>query len=106
MTRQARALRQRLIEQGLIAPHDTRPLPLIACQSYLNAGIDHVLVGMRTPQYVDSLRSIFWEAHLLGRALVVSGQVQEAEELVKNALDEPQVLGDNLRTALHFLAEL
>jgi aryl-alcohol dehydrogenase-like predicted oxidoreductase len=59
MTRQARALRQRLIEQGLIAPHDTRPLPLIACQSYLNAGIDHVLVGMRTPKYVDGLRSIF-----------------------------------------------
>jgi aryl-alcohol dehydrogenase-like predicted oxidoreductase len=59
MTHKARAFRQRMIEQGLVTENDVCPLPVIACRSYLDAGIDHVLVGMRTPQYVDSLSSLF-----------------------------------------------
>jgi len=59
MTIKARQCRQQLIEQGLMAENDRRSLPLLACQSYLNAGIDHVLVGMRQPQYVDDLSSLF-----------------------------------------------
>jgi len=59
MTRKARTFRQRMIEQGIIARSDDRPLPVIACQSYLDAGINHVLVGMRSPKYVDSLISLF-----------------------------------------------
>lgn len=59
MTIKARQFRQQLIEQGLITADDRCSLPLLACQSYLNAGIDHVLVGMRQPQYVDGLSSLF-----------------------------------------------
>jgi hypothetical protein len=48
-----------MIEQGLVPQNGDRPLPVIACQSYLDAGINHVLVGMRSPKYVDSLISLF-----------------------------------------------
>jgi hypothetical protein len=59
MTQKARAFRQQMIEQGIIAQNDDRSLPVIACQNYLGAGINHVLVGMRNRQYVDSLISLF-----------------------------------------------
>lgn len=59
VTRKAMAFRQVMIEQGTVAQGDGHPLPVVACQSYLDAGIDHVLVGMRSPKYVDSLVSLF-----------------------------------------------
>ena len=59
MSQKAKAFRIRMIEQGIIAQGDDRPLPLVACQNYLDAGIDHVLVGMRSLKYVDSLISLF-----------------------------------------------
>jgi aryl-alcohol dehydrogenase-like predicted oxidoreductase len=59
MTHKAQAFRHQMIAQGLVTEHDMGSLPVIACQSYLDAGIDHVLVGMRKPQYVDSLSSLF-----------------------------------------------
>jgi aryl-alcohol dehydrogenase-like predicted oxidoreductase len=59
MTQTACTFRQQMIEQGLVPQNDDRPLPVIACQSYLDAGINHVLVGMRSPKYVDSLIGLF-----------------------------------------------
>jgi hypothetical protein len=35
------------------------PLALIACQYALEAGLDHVLVGMRRPRYVELMRPLF-----------------------------------------------
>jgi aryl-alcohol dehydrogenase-like predicted oxidoreductase len=59
MTQKTRTFRQRMIGQGLVTENDASPLPVIVCQSYLDAGIDHVLVGMRKPQYVESLSALF-----------------------------------------------
>jgi aryl-alcohol dehydrogenase-like predicted oxidoreductase len=59
MGQKAEALRVQMIEQGTITQGDDRPLPLVACQNYLDAGIDHVLVGMRSLSYVNSLRGLF-----------------------------------------------
>jgi aryl-alcohol dehydrogenase-like predicted oxidoreductase len=53
------AFREELLVSGVIAPDDDRPLPLIACEHYLDCGIDHVLVGMRQTDYVDQLRQLF-----------------------------------------------
>jgi aryl-alcohol dehydrogenase-like predicted oxidoreductase len=59
MTRRAQALKRRWVARGVISRGDRRPLPVIACESYLDAGIDHVLVGMRSVKYVDSLKTLF-----------------------------------------------
>jgi aryl-alcohol dehydrogenase-like predicted oxidoreductase len=53
------AFQNRMIEAGVIKKDDGRPLPLKACEIYLNSGIDHVLVGMRKSEYVDMLKSLF-----------------------------------------------
>jgi hypothetical protein len=50
--------RKQMVGAGYIKPGDDRALALIACESYLAAGIDHVLVGMRTVSYVDDLKSL------------------------------------------------
>jgi aryl-alcohol dehydrogenase-like predicted oxidoreductase len=59
MTHKARTFQQQMIDKGLVTATDVCPLPVIACRSYLDAGIDHILVGMRKPQYVDSLSRLF-----------------------------------------------
>jgi hypothetical protein len=59
MTQAALDFRQEMIQQGLINENDERALPVIACDKYLEAGIDHVLVGMRSVKYVESLKSLF-----------------------------------------------
>jgi aryl-alcohol dehydrogenase-like predicted oxidoreductase len=59
LTQKALTFRQGMVKDGVIACDDPRSLPLIACQTYLDAGVDHVLVGMRSPAYVDSLRRLF-----------------------------------------------
>jgi aryl-alcohol dehydrogenase-like predicted oxidoreductase len=59
LTRQAAALRNGMVERGEIVAGDPRSLPVIACEQYLRAGIDHVLVGMRRVEYVDELKELF-----------------------------------------------
>ena len=49
-------VRAELIQAGVIADDDTRPLAAIACDFPLQSGIDHVVVGMRAVRYVESLR--------------------------------------------------
>lgn len=55
MNARARAMRDRLVAEGRIAADDPRELQLVACCSLLDAGFDHVLVGMRRRAYVHSL---------------------------------------------------
>lgn len=59
MSDRARAGRRALVVAGTIDRDDPRPLASIACQYPLNAGIDHVLVGMREIAYVDELKPLF-----------------------------------------------
>ena len=59
LSRQAENLRRELVQSGKLNQNDERPFALVACQHYLDAGIDHVLVGMRRTQYVESLKSLF-----------------------------------------------
>lgn len=63
MTLRARELRLQLRAQGLLPEEDGRPFPLVACESYLADGIDHVLVGMRSVPYVDALRPLLTRRH-------------------------------------------
>ena len=58
LSERARDLKQRLVQEGQLPVGDDRPLPAVVCERYLTAGLDHVLVGMRTPRYVDDLRSL------------------------------------------------
>jgi aryl-alcohol dehydrogenase-like predicted oxidoreductase len=53
------AFRRELEATGSLSPPPGRPLPVLACEAYLARGIDHVLVGMRRPDYVDELRGFF-----------------------------------------------
>jgi len=59
LTQRAHTLRQQMIEQGKIDKNDNRLLSVIACQIYLEEGINHVLVGMKRPEYVKILSSLF-----------------------------------------------
>ena len=59
MSRKAQTFRQSMIEQGVISPEDPGPLPVIACDTYLKAGIDHVLIGMRKQAYVRQMKVLF-----------------------------------------------
>ncbi len=59
MTKKCKILVQRLIDKGIFKSNDTRPIPLKACEYYLSAGIDHVLVGLRSKKYVDDLKALF-----------------------------------------------
>jgi len=60
MTHKAIVLQREMIRKGIIGKDDTRSLPVIACETYINSGIDHVLVGMRNTKYVDGLKTLFW----------------------------------------------
>lgn len=51
-------IRSRLIDEGLVDRDDTRPLQVIACEHGLISGLNHVLVGMRRPEYVSDLRTL------------------------------------------------
>jgi aryl-alcohol dehydrogenase-like predicted oxidoreductase len=59
MTERTLQLRRDLVEQGVIPRDDPTPMALLACQYCLDAGIAHVLVGMRQIGYVDSLKMLF-----------------------------------------------
>jgi aryl-alcohol dehydrogenase-like predicted oxidoreductase len=59
MNEKSRSFLNDLKAQGLVDKNDTRPLSVIACEYYLQQGLDHVLVGMRKKSYVDELRHLF-----------------------------------------------
>jgi hypothetical protein len=59
ITKRSKKLRELLIKNGVFEFNDKRNFSLIACEHYLNQGIDHVLVGMRNKKYVDSLLNLF-----------------------------------------------
>ena len=59
MSAHAEKFRRGLIESGRIRASDLRPLAQIACEHCIQSGIDHVLVGMRTVNYVDTLKMLF-----------------------------------------------
>jgi aryl-alcohol dehydrogenase-like predicted oxidoreductase len=48
-----------LVGEGLLAADSEEPLAHAACRFCLDAGADHVLVGMRRPEYVAQLASLF-----------------------------------------------
>jgi aryl-alcohol dehydrogenase-like predicted oxidoreductase len=52
-------LRTELQRRGVIPKSDIRPLQVTACQALLDAGCDHVLVGMRRASYVRQLAPLF-----------------------------------------------
>jgi hypothetical protein len=54
----AAPVRAELVKDGLIAHDDARSLAVVACDFALRSGVDHVVVGMRSPQYVESLRTL------------------------------------------------
>ncbi len=51
-------IRAKLVRAGVIASNDTRSLAAIACDFCLQSGLTHVVVGMRTMKYVNSLREL------------------------------------------------
>ncbi len=55
----AMEMRDQLIAGGLVREDDKEPLAVIACRTYLEAGLDCVLVGMRNVRYVDELKPLF-----------------------------------------------
>ena len=44
---------------GLIDAGDQRDLAVLACDSYLQMGVDFVLVGAKRLTYVEQLKSLF-----------------------------------------------
>lgn len=58
MTLRALELKKDLQAQGIISNDDNRPFANIAIESYFKAGVDHVLVGMRSTEYVKSLKDL------------------------------------------------
>jgi aryl-alcohol dehydrogenase-like predicted oxidoreductase len=65
MTQRANEFREELIRDGRVSISDRRPLARIACEAYLQAGLDHVLVGMRSTSYVEALSPLLDRRRLL-----------------------------------------
>ena len=59
MSKNADHFRKRLIKEGRIRADDYRPFTQIACHTYLEKGVDHVLVGMKKKDYVDDFKLFF-----------------------------------------------
>lgn len=55
----ARKFRDQAISVGLIEEISDRDFAKEVVSTYLNYGIDYVLVGMKKPEYVDQLKSLF-----------------------------------------------
>ena len=55
----ATVFRKQAVQAGLIDEADKQDLAIIACEHYLNWGVDHVLVGMKRAPYVDQLKALF-----------------------------------------------
>jgi len=58
MSKKAKQFESQAEEVGLIAKDD-RPLSEKVIETYLNYGVDHVLVGMKNPFYVIQLKKLF-----------------------------------------------
>jgi len=58
ITQRASNLKEELITKGVFNKEDKRDISLMACENYLNSGIDHVLVGLRKKEYVEKLLSL------------------------------------------------
>ena len=58
----AMEMRDQLIAGGLVRDKDEEPLAVVACRSYLQAGLDCVLVGMRNVRYVEEFKHLFRRA--------------------------------------------
>lgn len=56
--RAAREIRSRAEEERYLV-RDDRPFPVAACECLFSWAADHVLVGMRRPEYVQQLEEIF-----------------------------------------------
>ncbi len=59
LTKKSEFFKMNLIEKGIIKKDDIRPLPVIACQYYLEAGMDHILVGMKRISYIKDFKDLF-----------------------------------------------
>lgn len=57
--RRGTEIRASLANEGQIDPQDTRNLQTLACSLLLDDGFDHVLVGARRVEYVQSLSTLF-----------------------------------------------
>ena len=55
-----------LLREGLLEQDSDEPLAMAACRYCLDAGADHVVVGMRRAEYVTQLAPLF--AHPIGQA--------------------------------------
>jgi aryl-alcohol dehydrogenase-like predicted oxidoreductase len=54
----AREYQVELASRGVLDPKDLRPLAVQCVDSYLKAGVDHVLVGMRDVRYVEMFKTL------------------------------------------------
>ncbi len=59
MHAKAQMFKQQAMNAGLIETGDQRDLALLACDSYLEMGVDFVLVGTKRLSYVEQLKSLF-----------------------------------------------
>jgi aryl-alcohol dehydrogenase-like predicted oxidoreductase len=60
--KRALSTRSSALRKELIGADDSRSFAVSACEFGLNSGMDHVLVGMRTPAYVESLKELILPA--------------------------------------------
>ncbi len=58
MTIRGLEYRKELENKEIIPPNSKLPLSVLAINSYLQIGFDHVLSGMRTPYYVEQLKAL------------------------------------------------
>ena len=59
MSDRAREFAAKMITEGRLIEESCLPLSAMVCKQYLSDGIDHVLVGMKKPPYVELLRPLF-----------------------------------------------
>lgn len=56
MTNKCNTLVNQLREQGILNPSDKHSIPTQVCNNYLDAGVDHILVGMRKKKYINDFK--------------------------------------------------
>jgi aryl-alcohol dehydrogenase-like predicted oxidoreductase len=59
LSHKAAQIKKQMIKEGVFDADDSRPLSQLACETYLNQGIDHVLVGMKKNNYVLDMKPLF-----------------------------------------------
>jgi aryl-alcohol dehydrogenase-like predicted oxidoreductase len=58
LSEHAQVLRSAWVKDGVLESSDTRHLAVAACDFGLRSNLDHVVVGMRCPEYVETLRPL------------------------------------------------